>query len=107
MNGFSSLCFILPQINAKNTAAQGITAMNTRIALIGIIVEDLNSTDKINEILHNYSQYIVGRMGLPYRSRNVAIISVIIDAPENEISALSGKLGMIKGVNSKVQYTKA
>ena len=57
MNGFSSLCFILPQINAKNTAAQGITAMNTRIALIGIIVEDLNSTDKINEILHNHSQF--------------------------------------------------
>lgn len=81
--------------------------METRIALIGIIVEDLNSTEKINEILHEYAQYIVGRMGLPYRNRGIAIISVIIDAPANEISALSGKLGMISGVNSKVQYTKA
>lgn len=81
--------------------------METRIALIGIIVEDLNSTEKINELLHEYSHYIVGRMGLPYRSRGIAIISVIIDAPANEISALSGKLGMIPGVNSKVQYTKA
>lgn len=81
--------------------------METRIALIGIIVEDLQSTEKINEILHGYAQYIVGRMGLPYRNRGIAIISVIIDAPANEISALSGKLGMIPGVNSKVQYTKA
>lgn len=81
--------------------------METRIALIGIIVEDLNSTEKINELLHEYSHYIVGRMSLPYRSRGIAIISVIIDAPANEISALSGKLGMIPGVNSKVQYTKA
>ena len=67
----------------------------------------MQSTEKINEILHGYAQYIVGRMGLPYRNRGIAIISVIIDAPANEISALSGKLGMIPGVNSKVQYTKA
>ncbi len=81
--------------------------METRLALIGIIVEDLNSTEKINETLHEYAQYIVGRMGLPYKTKGVAIISVIIDAPQNEISALSGKLGMIPGVNSKVQFTKA
>ncbi|MDY3030544.1 MAG: TM1266 family iron-only hydrogenase system putative regulator [Clostridia bacterium] len=81
--------------------------METRIALIGIIVEDLNSTDKINEILHEYNDYIVGRMGLPYRSRGVAIISVVIDAPNDVISAVSGQLGRIKGVSSKVQYTKA
>lgn len=79
----------------------------TRIALIGIIVEDLNSTEKINEILHEYAQYIVGRMGLPYKPRNVSIISVVVDAPQKEISALSGKLGMVPGVNSKVQFTKA
>lgn len=76
-----------------------------RIALIGIIVEDLEMTDKINEVLHNYRSYIVGRMGIPYRSRGVAIISVVIDAPNNVISALSGKLGMIKNVSTKVQYT--
>ncbi len=76
-----------------------------RIALIGIIVEDLEMTDRINEILHEYREYIIGRMGIPYKSRGVAIISVVIDAPGNEISALSGKLGMIKNVSSKVQYT--
>jgi putative iron-only hydrogenase system regulator len=81
--------------------------MDTRIALIGIIVEDLSSTEKINGILHEYAEYIVGRMGIPYRSRNIAIISIIVDAPGEKISALSGKLGMIPGVNSKVQYTKA
>ncbi|HIT84546.1 MAG TPA: iron-only hydrogenase system regulator [Candidatus Ornithomonoglobus intestinigallinarum] len=81
--------------------------METRIALIGIIVEDLSSTDKINEILHSYSDRIVGRMGIPYRSRGVAIISVVVDAPNDVISAMSGKLGRIDGVSSKVQYTKA
>lgn len=81
--------------------------MDTRIALIGIIVEDLSSTEKINGILHEYAEYIVGRMGIPYRSRNIAIISIIVDAPGEKISDLSGKLGMIPGVNSKVQYTKA
>ena len=81
--------------------------MDTRIALIGIIVDDLSSTEKINGILHEYAEYIVGRMGIPYRSRNIAIISIIVDAPGEKISALSGKLGMIPGVNSKVQYTKA
>ena len=81
--------------------------MDTRIALIGIIVEDLSATEKINGILHEYAEYIVGRMGIPYRNRNIAIISIIVDAPGEKISALSGKLGMIPGVNSKVQYTKA
>lgn len=81
--------------------------METRIALIGIIVEDLSSTDKINEILHEYAEYIVGRMGIPYRNRSIAIISVVIDAPNDKINALSGKLGKLPGVNSKVQYTKA
>ncbi len=81
--------------------------METRIALIGIIVEDLSSAEKLNEILHEYSEYIVGRMGIPYRSRNISIISVVIDAPNDKISALSGRLGKLSGVNIKVQYTKA
>lgn len=76
-----------------------------RIALIGIIVEDLEKTDRINEVIHEYRGYIVGRMGIPYKSRGVAIISVVIDAPNNVISALSGKLGMIDNVSTKVQYT--
>lgn len=78
----------------------------TRIALIGIIVEDLSATEKINSILHGYSAYIVGRMGIPYRQKSVSIISVIIDAPADCISSLSGKLGMVEGVNVKTLYTR-
>ena len=78
----------------------------SRIALVGIIVEDLSATEKINLILHDCSEYIVGRMGIPYRCKNVSIISVIIDAPAEKISSLSGKLGMIPGVNVKTVYTK-
>lgn len=80
--------------------------METRIALIGIIVEDMNSTDKINSILHEYSDYMVGRMGIPYREKSVAIISIVIDATNDVISSLSGKLGMIKGINVKTVYSK-
>lgn len=81
--------------------------METRIALIGIIVEDMNSTDKLNNILHEYSKYMVGRMGIPYREKNVGIISVVIDATNDVISSLSGKLGMIEGINVKTMYSKA
>ena len=80
--------------------------METRISLIGIIVEDLESAGKINEILHEYSPYLVGRMGIPYREKNVSIISVVIDASNDVISSLSGKLGMIKGISVKTIYSK-
>lgn len=80
--------------------------METRIALIGIIVEDMNSTDKLNSILHEYSQYMVGRMGIPYREKDVAIISVVIDATNDVISSLSGKLGMVNGISVKTMYSK-
>jgi len=79
--------------------------LETRIALIGIIVDNLDSTDKLNEILHEFSKHIIGRMGIPYKEKNVAIISVVIDAPNNVISSLSGKLGMLPGLNVKVQYS--
>lgn len=78
----------------------------TRIALLGIIVEDPDSTAKINAILHDCSAYIVGRMGIPYRPKNVSIISIIMDAPADVISSISGKLGMLPGVNVKTTYTK-
>lgn len=78
--------------------------MENRIALIGIIVQDTDSAEKINQLLHEYGEYIVGRMGLPYRCRGVNIISVILDAPSPVISALSGKLGMLPGVNTKTVY---
>lgn len=80
--------------------------METRIALIGIIVEDINAVENVNEILHNYGSYIIGRMGIPYREKQVNIISIVIDAPNDVISSLSGKLGMIKGISVKTVYSK-
>ena len=80
--------------------------MQTRIALVGIMVEDLESTERINGLLHDYGRYIVGRMGLPCRDRGVSIISVVMDAPMADISTLSGRLGQLPGVNVKVIYNK-
>lgn len=80
--------------------------MDTRIALIGIIVENSGATSALNGLLHEYGRYIVGRMGIPYPAKNVNIISVVIDAPNDAISTLSGKLGMIKGVAVKTVYSK-
>lgn len=78
----------------------------TRVALVGIIVEEKESVSMINALLSEYGDYIIGRMGVPYKQRNVSIISVVLDAPQDSISALSGKLGRIPGVSSKVIYTK-
>ncbi len=80
--------------------------METRVALIGIVVENFNSAQKINEILHNYGRYIIGRMGIPYQKRNVSIISVAVDAPADVISAMSGKLGRLDGVSAKTVYAR-
>lgn len=81
--------------------------MEKRVALIGIIVEDTTVTEELNRILHEYSPHIIGRMGVPHRERGINIISIAIDAPMNDISALSGKLGMLKGINVKTIYAKA
>ena len=78
----------------------------TRVALIGIIVEDSESISVLNELLHNYGEYIIGRMGIPYQKKGINVISIVMDAPQNVVSALSGKLGMLKGINSKVIYDK-
>jgi len=78
----------------------------TKVALIGIVVENEDSIGKLNIILHNYGQYIIGRMGIPYQKRNISIISVAIDAPADVISALSGKLGMLPGISAKTVYSK-
>ena len=80
--------------------------METRIAHIGIIVENLDSTEKINQILHEAGDYIVGRMGIPYREKKVSVISIVMDAPENEAAAIAGKLGMLEGVAVKTVYAK-
>lgn len=79
---------------------------DTRIAAISIIIEDKSKAEEVNALLHEYSAYIIGRLGLPYAKKNVSIICVIIDAPTPVTSALSGKLGMIRGVSSKTNTSK-
>ena len=80
--------------------------MSTRVAVIAIIIENSESAEGVNNILHNYRQYIIGRMGIPYREKGINIISVAVDAPEQEITALSGKIGRLKGVSAKTAYSK-
>lgn len=79
---------------------------NTRIALLGIILEDAAQSERLNALLHAHAEYIIGRMGLPYREKGVNIISVVMDAPNDVISALSGKIGMLPGVSAKTLYSK-
>lgn len=78
----------------------------TRVALLGIIVENTGEVDRLNKILHEYAVYIIGRMGIPYSKKNMNVISIVMDAPEEKISALSGKIGMLRGISSKVIYGK-
>ena len=78
--------------------------METRIAVIGIVVENEDSVEELNEILHQYRHHIIGRMGIPYRQKNLSIISIAVDAPQDVISALSGKVGKLPGVSSKTAY---
>ena len=80
--------------------------METRLALIGIVVENNESAKKLNEVLHEYGEYIIGRMGLPYKKRSISVISVVVDAPADVISALAGKLGMIPDVSTKTVYSR-
>lgn len=79
--------------------------METRVAVIGIIVENKESVSHLNEILSEYGNYIIGRMGVPYHKKGVNIISVAIDAPQNVINALSGSIGRLDGVSAKAAYS--
>jgi len=84
--------------------------METRIAVVGIVVEEEESAEALNEILHEYREYIIGRMGIPYRARGINIISIFLDAPQDAISSLAGKIGNLDGISvktvcSNVQYT--
>lgn len=81
--------------------------METRIAVIGIVVENEDAVERLNEILHEYRSYIIGRMGIPYRAKNMSIISIAVDAPTDAINALTGKIGKLEGVSSKTAYAKA
>ena len=76
----------------------------TRIAVIGIVVEDPSSVEALNDILHTYRDYIIGRMGIPSRQKQISIISIAVDAPQDVISALSGRVGKLPGVSSKTAY---
>ena len=80
--------------------------METRVAVMSIIVEDAEMVEKLNGVLHEYGEYIIGRMGLPYEKKAGNIISVVIDAPMDKISALSGKLGRLPGISVKALYSK-
>ncbi len=79
--------------------------MQTRVAVMSIIVENPDSVKELNDLLHTFSDYVIGRMGIPYRDKNISIISVAVDAPQNEISALSGKIGRLTGVSIKTAYS--
>ncbi len=76
-----------------------------RVAVMAIIVENRDSTDKLNSLLHEYGDYIIGRMGIPYHKRGVNIVSIAIDAPQDEISSLAGKIGKLTGISVKTTYS--
>lgn len=80
--------------------------MDTRIAHIGIIVEDPDAVEKLNSLLHEYGSYIIGRMGIPFREKNISIISIVLHANQDVISTIAGKLGMLEGVSVKTIYSK-
>ena len=79
--------------------------METRIAILGIIIENMDSVSDVNELLHEYNKYIIGRMGIPYRERGINIVSIAIDAPQDTISALTGKIGKLPGISVKTAYS--
>lgn len=81
-------------------------ANESRVAAIAIIVEDTDSVSALNALLHEYGEFIIGRMGVPYRARGINIITVAIDAPQDEIAALTGKIGALPGVSAKTAYSK-
>ena len=79
--------------------------METRVAVMSIIVEDPDSVERLNAILHEYGEFIIGRMGIPYRKRKISIISIALDAPQNTLSSLAGKIGSLNGVSVKTDYS--
>lgn len=84
----------------------GGNVMETRVAVISIIIEEPASVQPMNEILHQYADYIIGRMGIPYRQKGISIISIAVDAPMNVINTLSGRIGKLSGVSAKAAYSK-
>ena len=87
-------------------ARGGFFMSENRVAAVSIIVENIEHTDRLNAVLHEYGNYIIGRMGIPYRAKNISVLSVVLDAPQETINALTGKLGMIEGVYAKTLFSK-
>ena len=81
--------------------------MENRVSIIGIIIENIDSVDRLNDILHDYGSYIIGRMGIPYKAKNINVISIVIDAPQDVINTLSGNIGRLEGVSTKTAYGNA
>ena len=79
--------------------------METRIAVMGIIVENIESVEKLNLLLHDYRVYIIGRMGIPYKDKGISIVSIAVDAPQDVISTMSGKIGNLEGISVKTAYS--
>lgn len=83
-----------------------MSPMETRVAVLSIIVESEDAVARLNDLLHSYGRYIIGRLGIPYRQKNVNIICIAIDAPNDEINALTGALGRIRGITAKATYSR-
>lgn len=81
--------------------------METKVAVLSIIVDNMGSVEQVNELLHRFNDYIIGRMGLPYKQKNVHVICIALDAPMDKINALSGSLGRLEGVSAKASCAKA
>ncbi len=79
--------------------------METRVAVMGIIVENTDSVKALNEILHEYGSFIIGRMGIPYRKYNINVMSIVIDAPQDTIASMAGKIGSLHGISVKTAYS--
>ncbi len=103
----SGAVFLLPAPMGAAHQPKGGSFLESRLSVISILVEDRASSAKINDLLHDCGEYIVGRMGLPYKERGLSVICVVIDAPGDVTSALSGKLGMLPGVTAKTVTSKA
>ena len=80
--------------------------METRVAVLSIIVENEDAVNELNELLHRYRRFIIGRLGIPYRQKGISIICIAMDAPNDEINTLTGALGRIDGITAKATYSK-
>ena len=88
------------------TIPKGVVTVDNRVAVISIIVENTDKINELNELLHQYSEYVIGRMGIPYREKSINIICIAIDAPQDKINSLTGALGKLDGISAKAAYSK-